>query len=193
MRYNSTMKTSVLAGIIIVVAIIGFWAYWYWVQLTPPTTVAGGPSTAMGLNGSPNQGNMGQPDNGQVQQPGADGQEDPVIGNNLALGTDGNPELGTYLIGYTGMTVYTKSTDTAASSTCYDACATNWPPYIVSPVDNINNLKLGVTGKTGTIVRADGQLQLTYNGKPLYFYAKDQTGSDTLGQGVGGVWFVAKP
>jgi len=184
------MKTSTIVWIIIVILILGGGWYWYSTSQTAPAT---GPSTATGLNGSPNQGNLGGADTGAVQQPGADGQENPVIGNNLALGTDSNAKLGTYLIGYTGMTVYTKSTDTAGTSSCYDACATAWPPYIVSPVDTITNLEAGVTGKTGTIVRTDGQLQLTYNGMPLYFYAADKTSSDATGEGVGGVWHVAKP
>ena len=186
------MKTSTIVYILIALAVILGAGYW-WSQSSQMAAVEGTPSNGMGLNGSANQGNMGQPDNGTVQQPGADGQEDPVIGKNLALGTDVNAKLGTYLIGYTGMTVYTKSTDSAGASTCYDACATNWPPYIVSPVDNINQLKAGVTGKTGTIVRSDGQLQLTYNGKPLYFYSGDKAGSDVNGQGIGGVWYVVKP
>lgn len=147
----------------------------------------------MGTNGSADQGNMGQPNNGQVQQPMADGAEGSIIGSNLALGTNGNAKLGTYLIGYTGMTVYTKSTDTAGTSTCYGDCATLWPPYIVGPEDNINQLKAGVTGKTDTIKRTDGKLQMTYNGKPLYFFAGDKANSDVTGEGVGGVWHVAKP
>ncbi len=184
------MKTSTIIWIIIVLVVIGGGWYWYSTQGTPTAAV---PSTAMGTNDSPNQGNLGQPTSGTVQQPGADGQEDLVIGSNLALGTDASTKLGTYLIGYTGMTVYTYAKDTGSMSTCYGTCATNWPPYIVAPNDHINNLKLGVNGKTGTTVRTDGQLQLTYNGHPLYFYIGDKTGSDTNGQGIGGVWYVVKP
>ena len=40
---------------------------------------------------------------------------------------------------------------------------------------------------------ADGSLQVTYNGAPLYFYAKDAKTGDTLGQGAGNNWFVVKP
>lgn len=185
------MKKSTIVWIIVAFAILAGGWYWYSMSTTAPVS---GPSTAAGLNGSPNQGNLGQPDNGQVQQPMADGQEDPVIGSNLALGTDSNVKVGgTYLIGYTGMTVYTYTKDTGSTSTCYSTCATNWPPYIVSSVDNINQLKAGVTGKVGTTVRTDGQLQLTYNGHPLYFYVGDKTGSDVNGQGVGGIWYVVKP
>lgn len=153
---------------------------------------AGGPQQAMGINGSPNQGNMGQSDNGTVQQPMADGQEDAVIGSNLALGVNSTTKLGKFLSGYTGMTVYTYDKDTGSTSSCYDTCATNWPPYIVSPVDNIQQLQAGVTGTVATTVRADGQLQLIYNGHPLYFYAKDSASADATGDGVGGVWHIVK-
>jgi predicted lipoprotein with Yx(FWY)xxD motif len=183
------MRTSTIAWIIVILLIlIGGW-YWYSNSSQP----AAAPSTAAGINGSPNQGNLGQPDNGQVQQPLSDGAEGSVIGSNLALGTDANSTLGWYLIAYNGMTLYTFTKDSNASSTCYGQCAVNWPPYIVGPEDNVANVKAGVSGKTGTIIRADGSAQMTYNGMPLYFYASDTKSGDTTGQGVNKVWFVAKP
>jgi predicted lipoprotein with Yx(FWY)xxD motif len=33
-------------------------------------------------------------------------------------------------------------------------------------------------------------MQLTLNGWPLYYYSKDMAPGDTLGQGVGSVWYV---
>lgn len=152
-----------------------------------------GPQQMMGINGSPNQGNMGGPDNGQVQQPMADGAEGTIIGANLALGTDGNATLGTYLIGYNGMPVYTKDGDTESSSTCYDTCAQNWPPYLVGAEDNVHQLKAGVKGTTDTMIRTDGSIQMTYDGKPLYFYAADSASANPTGDGKGGVWHIAKP
>ena len=44
-----------------------------------------------------------------------------------------------------------------------------------------------------SIRREDGYLQVTYNGSPLYYFAPDETPGDTLGQGVGDVWFVVSP
>ena len=44
-----------------------------------------------------------------------------------------------------------------------------------------------------TVKRPDGgELQLTYDGHPLYRYAGDQSKADANGQGVGGQWFVVK-
>ncbi len=181
----------------IVVILLVAAGVWFWMgnkEAAPAAeTQQPGPSQAAGINGSPNQGNLGQPATGVVQQPLADGAEGSIIGANVALGTDSNDKLGSYLIGYNGMTVYTFSKDQGAVSSCYDACAKNWPPYLVGPEDNIKQLKSGVNGTVGTTVRTDGSLQLTYNGHPLYFYIKDTTSGDASGDGVNNVWAVVKP
>ena len=183
------MNKTLVWAIVIIAALIGGW-YWWSMSNTPaPAT----PSGQMGTNGSQNQGNMGGTDNGQVQQPTADGAEGMVIGSNLALGTSANTKLGTYLVGYNGMTLYTKEGDSAKVSTCTGSCATAWPAYVVGAEDNVNQLKAGITGKADTFVRADGTIQMTYKGMPLYFYASDKTSADAKGDGVGGVWHVAKP
>lgn len=191
------MKSSVT----IVVAAVIIVALGAWYILAPHTASAPTPAGNLGTVNSQNQGNMGthndsgMQDNGVLQQPGADGAEGSIIGSNLSLGTDGNATLGTYLIGYTGMTVYTYAKDSTGVSNCYGTCAINWPPYIIGPEDNALQTKSGVDkSKVGTITRADGKIQMTYNGMPLYFYSKDRPNtSDATGQGVGGVWFVVKP
>jgi predicted lipoprotein with Yx(FWY)xxD motif len=48
----------------------------------------------------------------------------------------------------------------------------------------------------GTIRRADGTRQLTYAGRPLYFYVGDKKPGQILCQGVsefGGDWLVVRP
>ena len=49
----------------------------------------------------------------------------------------------------------------------------------------------GATGKFATVKRDDGTTQVTYEGAPIYYWAKDTKPGDVTGQGVGGVWFVA--
>ncbi|HVY72699.1 MAG TPA: hypothetical protein VG984_01450 [Candidatus Paceibacterota bacterium] len=115
-----------------------------------------------------------------------------VPGDNLTLGSDSNAKLGTYLIAYNGMTVYTYSPDGTNVSNCSGQCAVNWPPYTVTSIANLV-AKFPIAGKIATITRADGSTQVTYNGHPLYFYIKDKNSGDTTGQGVGGVWYVVKP
>ena len=45
----------------------------------------------------------------------------------------------------------------------------------------------------GTTARTDGTTQVTYNGFPLYYWAKDKVAGDTTGQGVQNVWYVISP
>ena len=84
-----------------------------------------------------------------------------------------------------GMTLYTFDKDVDGQSTCYDSCAINWPPFI---------MKDGEVKKDGwsTIERTDGTKQWTYNGQPLYTWVGDKKAGDTTGDGVGGVWHIAK-
>jgi predicted lipoprotein with Yx(FWY)xxD motif len=81
------------------------------------------------------------------------------------------------------MTVYTFDKDVAASgvSNCTGACLANWPALTVTAGDTPTGAA-GVTGTLGTITRTDnGALQVTYNGKPLYFFAKDTAPGDANG------------
>jgi predicted lipoprotein with Yx(FWY)xxD motif len=54
-------------------------------------------------------------------------------------------------------------------------------------------LPAGVNGTLATVSRPDGTVQVTYNGWPLYHFARDTAPGSVRGQGIGGVWFVAKP
>ena len=100
---------------------------------------------------------------------------------------------GNYLVASNGMTLYEYAKDANGVSNCVATCTSIWPPLIVGPSDSISATSSGVTGVISTINRADGTMQVTYNGKPLYFYSKDNASGDILGKNIGGVWSVAKP
>jgi predicted lipoprotein with Yx(FWY)xxD motif len=103
-----------------------------------------------------------------------------------------NDDLGDFLVGASGMTLYMFTQDEENISNCTDQCATNWPPLLVQagevPVPGD-----GIDGSFGVIERDDGTFQVTYNGIPLYFWANDAAPGDTTGQGVNDVWFVVPP
>jgi predicted lipoprotein with Yx(FWY)xxD motif/plastocyanin len=97
-------------------------------------------------------------------------------------------DLGSFLVDAKGMTLYLFTKDTPNTTVCYDDCAVAWPPLLAegAPVagQGVDAAKLGLTQ------RKDGTSQVTYNGWPLYYFAKDVKPGDITGQDVGGVWFV---
>jgi predicted lipoprotein with Yx(FWY)xxD motif len=85
-----------------------------------------------------------------------------------------------------GMTLYGFTPDTEGVSTCYDACADNWPALTGEPT-----VGAGLDAALfGTAPRTDGTTQVTIDGHPLYFFAADAAPGDTNGQGVGDKWYV---
>jgi predicted lipoprotein with Yx(FWY)xxD motif len=94
--------------------------------------------------------------------------------------------------GSNGKTVYTFNSDAAGSgrTNCNSGCTDEWPPLTV-PQGTTPSAGSGVTGRIGTIMRADGSAQVTYNGLALYFFAGDSGPAQTNGVYPG--WSLAKP
>jgi len=104
-----------------------------------------------------------------------------------------NATIGDYLAGEDGKTLYTFTPDTAPNkSTCSGDCATSWPAFTLDTGETAV-AGTGVSGAIATFARDDGTTQVSYNGKPLYYFAGDKAAGDTAGQGLGGKWFAAKP
>jgi predicted lipoprotein with Yx(FWY)xxD motif len=100
-------------------------------------------------------------------------------------------DLGTFLTGEDGMTLYYFANDTApGASTCEGTCVDNWPLFTLEE-DETLAAGDGVTGVLATFPRADGTMQVSYDGRPLYYFAGDKAAGDTNGQGKGDVWYVA--
>jgi predicted lipoprotein with Yx(FWY)xxD motif len=95
-----------------------------------------------------------------------------------------NAQFPSYLAAANGMALYTFKSDTTGVSNCTGSCAAVWPPYTVSSASGLS-AGSNIPGAVGTITRSDGTLQVTYNGMPLYFFAKDTAGQVT-GNGQGG-------
>jgi predicted lipoprotein with Yx(FWY)xxD motif/plastocyanin len=106
----------------------------------------------------------------------------------LAIGT--KADLGNFLTDANGMALYYYDKDTKGVSNCAGKCVANWPVYYAAQVSVPAGLK---AEDFGTIKRADGAMQTTYKGFPLYYWIKDQKRGDTTGQDVGMVWFVVDP
>jgi predicted lipoprotein with Yx(FWY)xxD motif len=110
-------------------------------------------------------------------------------GEKIVLKKTGN--LGKVLRDSEGHVVYLFEKDKTTKSTCYTACATNWPPVITKgkPVAGSGVVK----SKLSTTKRKDGKMQVTYAGHPLYYFIGDKKAGQANGQGLnffGAKWYV---
>ncbi len=71
-------------------------------------------------------------------------------------------------------------------SVCNDECEDHWPPLLVA-----DNEASGIADLS-SIIRDDGSEQVTYKGRPLYFFAGDIAVGDENGQSLGKVWWIAE-
>jgi predicted lipoprotein with Yx(FWY)xxD motif len=129
--------------------------------------------------------------------PTAEASEEPpasAAAGGIPLEAAENADVGPYLTGEGGMTLYTFTNDTkdSGASTCNDDCATAWPPLLAEAASGLS-VGDGVNGTITIITRDDGGKQVAYNGWPLYYFANDAAPGDTNGHEVGEVWFVAAP
>ncbi len=99
-------------------------------------------------------------------------------------------KLGSVLAASNGMTLYTNKNDTPKTSACNSACASIWPPLLVTA--GAPAAPSGLKGTLGTVTWSDGTIQVTLNGQPLYLYAGDFKSGDANGDGIDGIWAAAK-
>jgi predicted lipoprotein with Yx(FWY)xxD motif len=99
-------------------------------------------------------------------------------------------EFGRMLWGPGPQAIYIFDRDDGDRSRCYGECATAWPPVFAKgdPVagDGVKKRLLGTTKRRG------GKRQVTYAGKPLYYYAHEGPG-EVLCHDVflnGGYWYA---
>ena len=114
----------------------------------------------------------------------------------MAAGRDtlkvGASDYGRVLYDGKGFALYAFTRDGTGKSRCYGACAAAWPPYLAT------SPKAGAGARRsllGTTRRSDGSLQVTYAGRPLYYYVGDSRPGRILCQNVeeyGGLWLVVR-
>ena len=108
----------------------------------------------------------------------------------LAVGIS-QSDLGAFLTGPEGKTVYILTLDAPNKSNCDTGCLAVWPPLLVAEDQSVQ-ADPDASGTFGNISTQAGR-QVTYNGAPLYYYAGDVKPGDTKGHLIEGVWFVARP
>jgi predicted lipoprotein with Yx(FWY)xxD motif len=102
-------------------------------------------------------------------------------------------EFGTMLFNAKRQAIYVFQRDRRNRTVCHGECADAWPPVLTKgePVAG-----RGVDEDLlGTLRRRDGTVQVTYAGRPLYYYANEGPGQ-VLCHNVnlnGGLWWVVGP
>ena len=107
------------------------------------------------------------------------------------VATDDSSDHGPLLVDGDGMALYVFLEDGDGESTCFEACADNWPPLLTdgdAVADGDADERL-----LGTTERGDGGVQVTYDGQPLYLFAGDRAPGDLNGFGSGDVWWPVAP
>ena len=99
-------------------------------------------------------------------------------------------DFGPMLFDSSKQAIYVFERDRRNESVCYGGCAKAWPPVLSEGApeagDGIRRSLLG------TITRRGGRSQVTYAGRPLYFYAHEDAG-EVLCHNVnlnGGLWWA---
>jgi len=91
-----------------------------------------------------------------------------------------------YMMNQTHMTLYIRDGDGLNSSACTGDCAETWPPALLPEGSELGE-------NYALFRRADGSMQIAYKGRPLYLYSGDARVGDTNGDGIGGIWSIARP
>ncbi|HEX7297379.1 MAG TPA: hypothetical protein VF257_00145 [Solirubrobacteraceae bacterium] len=102
------------------------------------------------------------------------------------VSTASKAKVGDVVVDAEGFTLYRFTAEAQGRPTCTGSCASTWPPATVKD-------DAGLPAHVATVKRPDGgELQLTYDGHPLYRYSGDQSKADAKGDGVGGQWYAVK-
>jgi predicted lipoprotein with Yx(FWY)xxD motif len=105
----------------------------------------------------------------------------------------GRSAYGRMLFNARRQAIYVFERDSRNRSRCYGECARLWPPVYTTGKPRAGS---GVRASLlGTITRRNGRRQVTYAGKPLYYYVHEGPGQ-VLCHNVflnGGRWWVVGP
>lgn len=114
-----------------------------------------------------------------------------VLAQSLGLATSSTESLGSFLTDADGNSVYATLQDAPDAPGCDDACAAYWPTVtsegLATAGGDINSDLID------EVVRADGTVQVTYAGWPLYYFQHDLAAGSTRGQANAGIWFLVSP
>lgn len=102
-------------------------------------------------------------------------------------------DYGRVLFDDRGYALYAFTRDRRGRSACADACAESWPPYLLR-----GSVRVGAGAEAALLAttrRPNGDRQVTYAGRPLYYWVGDREPGAVGCQNVsefGGLWLVVR-
>jgi predicted lipoprotein with Yx(FWY)xxD motif len=121
-------------------------------------------------------------------------QSTPAATGSAAVVKTGSGAPGTFLVDGEGRALYLWVADHGKASTCSGECANDWPPLTTTGAPKASgSVKSALLGTTK---RADGTLEVTYAGHPLYTFEGDSAPGQVNGQGsseFGADWWIVNP
>ena len=145
---------------------------------------------ACGASGTTASGSGSSPSSGTA------GSAGPSSSAAVTVSTKSVPGVGTVLVNGQGQTLYLLTSEKGGKITCTDStgCTKIWPEIILPKGTTAAKAGSGVMSPLlGTVKEDNGNLEVTYNGWPLYTYAADSGAGVAHGQGItsfGGTWYV---
>ena len=101
----------------------------------------------------------------------------------VTVTTSSSTSLGTYLTS-SNRTLYTLN-----AASCPTACLKYWPPLVLTSSTSKAVAGSGVSAsKLGKVKDANGAWQVTYGGKPLYFFILDKSAHAVKGNDLTDTW-----
>jgi predicted lipoprotein with Yx(FWY)xxD motif len=117
----------------------------------------------------------------------------PTVAANSAIGIR-STSLGKTLVDARGRTLYLFAADRPNVSRLSGAGLSVWPRFTAT--GNVKAINGARAAKIGTVTSPRGVRQVTYNGRPLYYYVGDSGPGNVRGQGLnqfGALWYVLGP
>jgi predicted lipoprotein with Yx(FWY)xxD motif len=102
-------------------------------------------------------------------------------------------QFGEVLFDGDGQAIYYFEVEQTSEPRCYGSCAEAWPPVLTDGEPQASgNVRQGLLGVTK---RRDGSMQVTYDGRPLYYYVDEDRGELRCHNifHEGGLWLAVQP
>lgn len=126
-----------------------------------------------------------------------------AVAQDPVFSVESDPDLGRYIVGPEGQPVYMFDTQVSGGDglppleSCGARCRGTWSPVKIAPTAS---RQLGVSGPLQeqdiAVVAEDGELIATYDGHPLFHFAREHESEGPSGHGMhkhGGWWIALAP